>query len=198
MKAFIVKILTANQLPYLVAVAFAVIGWGVTHSVDRIVESPLVEVSEKNTTLENGNKRLDLTIENLSNSDVVREIVLLIKFPKHDGYFYTDSLRMLPTPPAYVTQFNPDVLNRKNYNGMSQFFRIDMLHPGWKVRFVAEYESESKPIYQFRAAENAMKIMEPSLATFFAKNEQKILWGGILSIIAMFFWVLANTAVKNS
>ena len=138
LKALLVKILTMNQLPYLVAVGLAAVGWRITHSVDRIVESPIVEVAEKTTALENGNKRLELKIENLSNSDVVREIELLIKFPKHNGRFYTDSLRMLPTPPAYVTPFNPDVLNRKNYNGMSQFFRIDMLHPGWKVRFVAD------------------------------------------------------------
>lgn len=198
LKAFFVKILTANQLPYLVAVGFAAVGWGITHSVDRIVESPIVEVAEKTSTLPNGNKRLELKIENLSNSDVVREIELLIKFRKHDGNFYTDTLRMLPTPPAYVTQANPDILNRNNYNGMSQFFRIDMLHPGWKVRFLVDYMSDSHPIYQFRAAKNAMRVMEPSLATFFARNEQKILWGGILSIIAVFIWILAKIGIKQS
>lgn len=171
-----------ERLPYVVTLLFAAVGWGVTHTVDRVLKSPVVEYQTKVLA---GAKQSSLvvTLRNLSHERVYEDVsITFLLRGKEAGQFI--SARKTAVPPAWEGDVEPMVTAQS-----VQFDRLT-LHPAWEVMLTAQFNGPVSPVVHLVSAKPTVRLVPPSLETFLLNNEVKVILGALLLWAAILIWLV--------
>lgn len=175
-----------DRLPYIVTMLFAAMGWGVTHSVDRLLSSPVVQFETETKTA--GNKTsFVVTLRNLSHDRLYKNLRLIFLLPSKDGGEFLTA-QTIAKPPAWDGDRPPTVTAK------SVQFDLPALHPSSEVALRAEFIGAVVPIVRLERAEPTVRLVAPSFETFLLKHEFKIIvgallvWAGVLAAMVGMRW----------
>lgn len=170
-----------ERLPYLVTLLFAAVGWGVTHTVDRVLKSPIVEYQTQVSTTPAG-KVFHVRLRNLSQDRVYKNVRLVMLLPvTKQGVF--ESAGVDPKPPAWEGAAGPLV---KDY---SVQFHLPALYPSWEFELKAKFTGSEVPVLRMSEADPALRLAGPSLETFLFDHEITIIavaigvWAALLLLL---------------
>jgi len=173
------KWFTSEKLPYLLTILFSFVGWGTTHVVDRMTNTPLLEYS---VTKENNNTTTKLTY-------CIKNIVLDKKFDDLNILFQTSDsanngiLKGTFFIPAPMKMDNENDEVTENYpHEYSLKLKTLQPHTELKIEIIKKGESviplrlESKSI---------VRVTGPTFQTFIINNEFSII------LVLIVLWVAA-------
>jgi hypothetical protein len=169
--------LAKEKMPYLVTLLFGALGWGATHTVDRLLESPIIEYTTWAAPATQF-RIFSLSIYNVSQKQAFNGLTLVFLLPKGSGKFLPNSARIVASPPAWEGEAAPDTRQQ------SIIFTLPTLHPDGQVRFEAGFEGDTLPAIRLSTAVGPVRLVPPSLETFLVKHELCVLIG------MMLFWAL--------
>lgn len=176
------------KAPYVVTILFASIGWGVTHTVDRLLASPIIEfTTELKPTATN--KTIVVTLHNISHDKIFKKLSFTLMLPEGTGTFV--SAKKVPVPPAWDGDIDASA------EGHTANFLFPALHPGWEVRLIAKFSGDSSPTLYLQDSETAVRLVSPSWETFLVTYELQFIIGMIVTW-AILVLVLLMTGVNSS
>lgn len=182
--------LTAIKVPYVVTVFLAMAGWAVIYIVEASVSGPLVSIERKDEC-----SHVTITVENLSRNARIKDVVFGLADPANALTFFAEDA--IPIPPAPPAEAQPT----KQKDAVK--FSINNFHPGSKYVLSATYRGEGDPIFQLLSSTEPMFLVEePSLRTFFVRNEMSSLFMIIILGLGMagvsFYFQLVPFADRQS
>jgi hypothetical protein len=161
----------SEKAPYVVTVILAVLGWSVTHVVDRVTGNPILEYRVESESA----GREAVTIQNVTRDHTFRNLTLVFTA---DIAGSITSVSVIPFEPAFEGD-EPWLIH-----GRTAQFTFPQLQPGWKFQIKLGYTGTQRPRLRFELREGTLRATEWSLETFFLANEVCIL---LLILVA---WVL--------
>jgi len=171
-------ILQLEKMPYIVTLLFLSIGWGVTHTVDRALKSPIIELS---TEIKGANpRRMVATVRNVSHDVSFKNLTFTFLLP--EGHKFSEAFAHA-TPPAWEGNAAPRTAAR------SATFDLPALHPEGEIRLVVAFEGKTLPELRLQSAESAVRLVQPSFETFIVRHETTLIAG------MMTLWIVAIVVV---
>jgi len=178
------SILSSLQTPALVTVLLGMVGWNITHTVDRVVSSPIAEYSFRTLgTSATGTTKFVVELANLSLDEEFggTEIYLRKRDGLADVTFRTPP-KVIPRPPVYwggkdaVTSFSPD--------GVA--LTIPYWPPKGELEVNGFYDGHDVPIIQAVLPNKAVQMIERNTLTRLVRYEIWILVG--LTVLWLVKW----------
>ena len=139
------------DLPYVVALLAALCSWAVTHVVDRLIELPLVKVTQTVEEHADGN-RLTIEFENITSNINFEDIVIRI---------------LGETPQNRFSKPNTTIIGG-GWDGTANLFKkgdaitlkIPHFHPQWRLELTTDMTGGGTPRLQLESA-GVPTILEP-------------------------------------
>jgi hypothetical protein len=162
------SILTQEKIPYFLTILFAILGWNLTHLVNRLEASPVIEYSYKYNI---NSHDILYTVRNISINtnfkDISFYIILDDKKPgRCDGepsfYIY---------PPLHL---GSPGLKPKCVDGLYSCFHMNDFQPKSKVQLLLKTNAESSSTLRI-TCDDPVYLIESSVQTFLLNNEQSLL-----------------------
>jgi hypothetical protein len=180
--------LNKKEIPYLITILVAIVGWSITHVADRVLKSPVVEYSTSvDTTSEP--RTIKVTILNLSNKAFVN-----LRFELQGQGVKACNVPMSFRPPAWASNSVPE----EGTDGVG--FVISQLQPNWKVTMCGEYRGGGKdPLFVLKdgSPDQSIELRQPDLATWILKHEAELMIVlaaiGSLGVVA---WIVFGIEAK--
>ncbi len=163
-----------EKMPYLLTLLIALCGWGFTHIVDRLLQSPVVEYEMATTSAENGSQTLRCTITNISRDRLFQDITF--KLLPHSPKYRFSKCKMTIFPPA-------DLEENLECDADYITFAIPEFQPGWRLQVVAELSAKAagsaelpEPTLQFTSTKTGntakpLRLIRRSWETLFVRYE---------------------------
>jgi len=165
------QLLRLKEAPYLMTVLLGFCAWILTHTVDRIQQSPIIEyrITEYRT---NGTVKVRCEIENLCSDKVFTGIKFSLGGPRVDGESYSGG-RAIVTAPTHRPEEFYDL-------GSSVAGLFPHFHPSWRVVFEATKHGTFTPYLQFHTMASSQDVqgvllLRSGSKTFLVRHELKIL-----------------------
>lgn len=187
-------VFSATEAPFLLApllgVILGVIAWGVTHIVDRSLDSPILEISEvssANTTAQlldcaNGSvKRMKVpylvnyTLRNISRTRLFKELSFLVRLPEESDAKII-GIRLLAVAPAFPGEY-AETCGADH----GSFERLDF-HPGWQLMLSIGINKQAIPKVHLSKSTEAVFLKKQDLETRLIRHEAKLI---VLLVIMM-------------
>jgi len=167
--------------PFALVVLVGAAAWWITHTVDRITGAPTIEYSIEEDRLEtciDGIQCGEVTVQlnNLSNESF-RKVTFELFFLNGVGSFEKE-VKIEMQAPAWGPR---QVIN--NSRAISVEFQL--LQPGAKANITARYAGDDVTVFFLKESDDSIKLITPSIETFFVKNEHTLL-GFAISILVVF------------
>jgi hypothetical protein len=173
------KLLRLKEGPYLLTLLVAVLGWLLTHAVDRLESRPIVEyrITKMGMT---GRGKVKCEIENLCVDRCFQNVRFLFRLdPKVKKEAYLTNITVTAVGPTRVKQPSPVALR----NGLGQDVDFREFHPRWRVVIAADQHGEGKCRllveshgYGLLSGNvDALDLRKAGLSTFLMRHEQGIL-----------------------
>lgn len=153
--------------------------WTLTRVVDGITKSPTIEydVRYNSTVMADGSKASSVTVglTNLSGDITIRNLAVTISDPRNKSKFLPTEARCAFPPPMWAEEAECVAYA----SGLSVV--APLLMPDNTVTFTVKYLGSTKfgerPIVRIRpgAADQKLRVVEPSFVTFIARHENVIL-----------------------
>ena len=158
----LLDVLGLEKLPYVATLLFTAIGWGATHTVDRVLKSPILEYS---TTLSQGagKSTISVRIRNISHDQIFKNLAFVFLLPPNSGKF--TEAKKIATAPAWEGDVEPAKADD------SVEFELPFLHPNGEVELSAVYEGGQPPTVRLERADGAVRLVKPSVETFLVRHE---------------------------
>lgn len=102
-----------------------------------------------------------------------------------------DNPKVYPAPPASEVKKPPDCQNAAvapQTNVVDATFEIPQIHPGWNMDLVTNYYGRGSPQFRFQAAKDSVRLVQPSLETWFVVNE---MWTLASLVVLYFIFIVA-------
>src|ERR1700747_591009 len=87
----------SDKAPLIVTLVLAIIGWAVTHVVDRLIDTPTIEL-DRTTRSDKTGSSVSLRLTNLAHDKAFRKIEVVVTAP--EGETITD-FAVVPVEPAF-------------------------------------------------------------------------------------------------
>src|SRR5579862_4471686 len=152
--------------PIIVTLAIGVLGWTLTHIVDRIEGSPALKYSTEHQ-VSGANSTISLTIKNITDDKTFRKLTIVLAAPPQSTF---KDARILPIEPAFEGD-EPWQLA-----GRAAKFTIPAIQPGWEFKITGQYSGSGQAVVRFETADSTIRALEPSIETCLAESESKILY----------------------
>jgi hypothetical protein len=171
----------SEKTPYVVTVVVAILGWLVTHFSDRVLDSPTIEYSIDVAPTNNDNV-VEVSISNVTRDVAFKDLTILLS--PADGSILS-GFRVVPVEPAYEGDNPP---------GTEGVFTFPVIQPGWTYRVSAHFTGPTRPSLRLKNAASTIYATEPSIETFIARYETRILlvlsgiWTVILVVALWLSW----------
>lgn len=189
------NILKTEKFPYLLTILFALIGWGLTHSVDRLINSPIIEYKLKKEFSENGGKTVSYEITNISRDRLFEnlEFKLLCK-RGYKGKFL--KAKSKPFPPM-------DLPEEVEFGDEYVKITIPEFHPDWKFILTVKMSEDFYPTLHFSSKNSAtgnkpIRLLQSGFETCIIKHELQIIVGLIALWLLTIVIYLALIGKKNN
>jgi len=168
-------ILKSENMPFFITAIIAILGWSLTHIVDRLIKSPIIEykIIER---IEGKQIKSVYQFTNITRDRLFKniEFQLLLDNPSTGNFFIEDECFLQIPPPLNI--------KGKEKKGLSYFnFRVDALHPNCSIRAVVKISGDNKPTVHFITYENKDNKTQPimlvsnSFDTYLIKNELELI-----------------------
>ena len=173
--------LNKKEIPYLITILVAIVGWSITHVADRVLNAPVVEYSTK-IDIATDPRTVRVTILNLSN-----KAFLNLRFELQGKTVKACNIPMSFEPPAWASDLPPD----EGTDGVS--FVVSQLQPNWKVTMCGVYTDGKEPLFVLKDGGQGqpIELRQPDFATWILKHEAELMSVlaaiGFLGIVA---WIL--------
>ena len=180
-------LLQTDKGPYLLTVLVALTAWALTHSVDRMLASPLVEYTSTIEANAEG-KFVSYTVHNISADHVFKDLQFSILTPEGE---IKKGRVTVHAPMTFGERRVPPVETTTSYS-----VTFPYLHPGWTFDLAAQISGDAKPRLVFTAAE-PVRLVQASIETTLTKYERALLASVILLgtvLIAVYLYLLVRSA----
>lgn len=170
-----------GKIPFLITLILAIIGWAVTHLVDRISSAPTIEF-RTSTRAYTGNNIFIVQLTNLSSDHAFRNLLLQLQAPSGGK---VTGLHILPVQPA----FEGDDPTHVAQSG-DAWFKFAELQPEGTFYAEATYVGDP-PKVRISLPTKSARIVAPSLETALVRNELAVLIGLICAgmVILLICWL---------
>jgi hypothetical protein len=165
-----------EKAPYILTVLFALIGWGMKHSVDRLLGSPILAFTSE-VTPAGAHQLITITLQNISHDKSFKDLKFVLIFPRTPSGKFVEASKVA-TPPAWDGD-QPAYLSEHSVE-----FDFPVLHPNWEVKLGAKFSGKVIPVFRVSKSETPLRVIPQSLETILVRHELQI----ILGMIA--FWFL--------
>lgn len=177
-----------ERLPYVVTLLFAAIGWGVTHTVDRVLKSPIVEYRTQTRSVD-AHQVYTVRLRNLSREAVYENVnFVFLLSSSRDGVFVDADI--VAVPPAWEGDKPP--LRQKH----SVQFPIPALYPAWEFELRARYTGSQVPVLRMEKSKTPFRLSPPSLETFLYDNEIPVIAASIGIWAALLLFLIGRRPAK--
>jgi hypothetical protein len=177
-----------EKAPWLVTLILGVLGWLLSHTVDRIISSPTVEYDIRQ--YQGGDRRgVIVHLRNITRDKSFDHVQATVTFPDGKNFKWG----MVAAAPASEGD-EPPV-----HQGATVSFAMPLLMPGTKVGFAASATGTAEPVVRiWSAASQPVRLQRRGAETFFARHETGVMTGLIaLWLVALLIiLVLARRASK--
>jgi len=171
----------SDSTPFIVTLAVAVLGWTLSHIVDRIENSPTLKYSIGHQVFQ-GNSIFSLTIKNITADKKFKKFTVVLAAP--EGSAFKDA-QTIPTRPAFEGD------SPWRLAGRTAQFTIPAIEPDGEFKLTGEYTGTKRGAVWFIPDDSdSVKAVEPSFETFLAENESNVLYGLVvvwLVVLAAYF-----------
>ena len=154
--------MNTDKAPMIVTLALVIIGWAVTHVVDRVISAPTIE-DYTVTKIVDKHPVLYIRLTNLADATTFRNLSLKI-FPPSGTTI--GRLRVIPVAPASAGDERS-----VNDGRLSAWAQIAEIQPGNVFYGRVPYTGDQPPLVQISLVNATARIVEPSLETWFVKHE---------------------------
>ncbi len=182
------EFLRSSAPPFLLTVLVGAFAWWITHTVDRLASQPIVKyaIAEAPSQCESVGActSVVLEIENLSRTKF-SNVTFELQVRKQPGQF-VGKVTSVAVPPASITNVTEPVNN-------SITIRFDEFHPGFEGHVSAQYAADDGIVLLLSSSDQAMRLVRPSITTFFLENEFWVLLGALTALLA----ISASVLVPN-
>lgn len=168
----------ADNAPWVVTVALGCAGWFLTHTVDRVTESPTLEY-ELTTISINSTATAKLQLTNITRDHTFDEVK--VDFLGTRGTTFSN-------PSAVTVQPADDGSTSPVVGGDTASFTVARMQPGNVYRLSVSYKGKNAPTVRITSDRSIIRPVPPSLETSFAKNEFSYLLA-IGLIAGVGFWI---------
>lgn len=165
------QLLRLKDAPFLLTVLTGLCAWGITHAVDRLQQTPIIEyrLSEYRT---NGVQRVRCQIENLCADRVFTKITFSLGGPKQTNEAYSDAWSDVIAP-----AHTPREMIATNKAVSREFLEF---HPGWRLTLDAARRGDFTPYVQFDTGDGSgeikgVRLLPHGPQTILVRQELKIL-----------------------
>jgi hypothetical protein len=182
-----------DKLPWFFSLILAVIGWTITHIVDRVNETPALEYKISNEISSNFNN-VEIEITNITRSTAFQNIIIVLQdvgdIRNYCGYEAKKideefCPKITPVQPAEDGKEAPSVDER------SVSFNIPRIMPGSVYRIKSPYVKTETPKIRISSNISTIKMTSRNIETVFAKNEIDIL------LILLSSWIIILSLILN-
>jgi hypothetical protein len=188
----LLAILAGEKAPYLITVLVAGIGWAVTHSVDRVLASPTLMYETRINHSGNINQ-YTITLNNITRDERFDDLTFTVLI--RDGKCAGDP-KVYPALPAPEIKQPPecqDAVVESQTNVADATFEIPQIHPGWSMDLVTNFYGEGAPHFRFQTKKDSVRLVRPSLETWFVVHEMWILG----SLVALYFIFIVSIVLVS-
>ena len=208
------QVLSVKEAPFIIAVLFAAAAWCLTHVVDRALERPIVEFSVERATPEefrcsnrsNTASFYSVTFRNLSSSEALRNIRVIVDLPREENVMITERLcwlsigftisdgRDLSGDAGHVVpSFRREAEIEELLPAARSLLQIALSSPDASLRVRARSVRPESPELGERGSERAsFEFREAGMVTFLIRNELGIIGAFLVFFLMLGFWVLAQ------
>ena len=177
----------SDKAPYLLTVLFGLLGWGVTHVIDRVLKSPTLEY--RCATHDALPRRaLSCLVRNVSEDRVFADLIFVIRIPDGSPGRVEDP-RIVWEAPAYPPGDNPV----PRASGGDAEYVLAALNPGAAVVLTAVLNRETNYSLHLRGNKDApVRFIRAVFETFLVGNETRLVValvavGSLLALYFLFF-----------
>jgi hypothetical protein len=179
------RALGSEKAPYIITLAFAGLGWTITHSVQRLEAIPILAYSASGPTGGETSGKLTYSVANLSQR-TFRNIYLHLA-PVRDRKPHLSVPETEYLPPGMA---NPVWDRAAVMDGEMAVFSIAELQPGWTVRLRAAAKTNEARLMYYTEEETKpeappFRLMEAGFMTWMVDNEFGVLVGVIASWLGL-------------
>ena len=178
-----VRTMMSDKAPYVVTFILGVLGWLVSHMVDRIVETPTLEYHVEEID-DGGRRGMIVELINVTRNKSFAGLEARIVFEDARQY---GKATLTTAQPAFEGTTPPTTV------GGTTTFTLPPMLPGSEAAFGVSAISMRKPSLRISSTEaTPIRLQQRGLETFFARNEIAILLGLFI------LWLLALVALAAS
>jgi len=184
-----------DKLPYLLTILFVLVGWGLKHSVDRLLKSPIIEYKMEKSGLKKG-QLIVYEITNISRDTVFRNLQFEFLVDTEKSKFMQDKCKLTIHPPLNI--------QKRADKGDGHFkFSLEEFHPSCKVGVDLELSGDVSPTLHFSTISDSgsptsqpVMLLSSSFDTLLVKHELGIIKVLVLVWVALILVFLF--AIKRS
>lgn len=184
------RLLHVSESPFILGLLLAFIAWGVTHIIDRTLESPILEysVSSKSQKTEElikcESEKMEqvvaphvsyYTIRNLSRDSLFTNVSLALRIPS-DSKAKFIGIRIKASAPAIAGSHSGEC--GTDYVS----FKTITFHPRWKFVLVVATSEKVTPHVYLSKSDKAILLQKGNIETFLIRNETEFIIGAIIIV----------------
>jgi hypothetical protein len=172
-------VLPFERITYFVGLAVALLAWGGTQMVERVVSTPTILFDVGSAELKPGSAATAeavATIRNLSRTHAHKKVVVLALAPDTGTGILRKEVRFSGVEPAWQGR-DPPVFSPPDENGdptsahrpetaTSAQFTIDRFDPGASFEFKVPYVGTERPKFRVLSTTESLRIIGPSIESF--------------------------------
>lgn len=176
------RLLQATEAPFLLAVLFATVAWGVTHIVSRSLATPLLEISaarqsdvevslvdcvdKKVKTIEVA-ELVTYNFRNTSRTQLFRDVKFLIRRPVDSGANILGA-RLKPVAPALPGK------EAETCDTSHVVVKCPEFHPGWEMTLSVGVDAKTKLDAHISSKNGPILLQQRGLETWLVRNETRV------------------------
>lgn len=189
-------IIKIKKFPYLVTILFLSIGWGLTHIVDRILQSPIIEYKLTVKECSKDWKILSYLITNISRDKSFQGLKFsLVLEDSKKGRFLS-----IIGPKLYPPIWESKSGEKPHLEPEYVEFDVKELQPNSKVGVEIKLSGDYYPDLRFSSENQTIILLKANCETFLVKNEFYIILGliGFWFVLIVFYLYCIARNEKNS
>lgn len=170
------RVFFSESVPFAITLLVGALGWFVTRYVDRVSAAPILEYEFSMREDSKGQQTISVALANLTEATSFSDLEFTLLSHGPSSKFTDASIRVLP--PAWEGDIKEPIPE-----GQSASFKIPKLQPGGRMTLEAACQNCGRVTFHLRSSSSALRMLEPSLSTFFLRYEPFVL-GGLLILWA--------------
>jgi hypothetical protein len=176
------RVIAQEKAPYLITILFASIGWGVTYTVGRIVDSPTIEY-----VTQSADGRYQVDLRNVTRKQIFPSLKVSIHLNGNQAIITKSN--MSADPPGWPGR---EPVQQGEHNTVD--YTITSLQPGWIVHLWVEYTGKAQPSFHLVDSQGAIRLVPRSMETLVVEHELALL----LTVMVLYAMVIVAVVARFS